>query len=1292
MMMEKVLETQLDNIHETVTSEQRSGRQDRVHSSDDDVFLTGTTPPTRRSNVATFGKSPPLMSSTSPRLAKSSSHFSDSNGKVRPHRGKTSSVDDRLQGTFMHPAVSASALTSGTTTTSTSTAVPVSEADPVHCSAINSNEKHDKTGESSPTNTGYLPDHSYGGATYCRQSRPRGSIFDDLLFEIYDQWYDSYRDSFDSDTFTEYSSAAEIPHYYTTARWEYNLESEDRRIKKFSRAYLENQGVEKLKEIESGLRYDINQMSARLVRQLKRRDHRIAKLNCNFDLVTAFLQASSLKRRIDTRIKFSIEPPLVGENAYEQWVDAMKGVARLPLGIPEEFRRKVWLSLADHYIKEIHLDWEKTVRFAFNDRCNPDDNKLGLQIVKDLHRTGCRSFSGHDNEEERAVLKRVLLAYARWNKNVGYCQGFNVIAALLLDVFDRREDEALKVMVYLIDHVLPDSYFANNLRALSVDMAVFRDLLHWKFPYLSQHLENLQKAAQEEASGLIKPIPFIQQFESGAIYEPPLTNVFTMQWFLTLFATCLPKKTVLRLWDSILLEGSEILLRAALVIWNKLSKRILMVGSADEFYTLMGELTQEMVSGDKFSPEKLIKAIYSISPFPFPQLSELREKYTYNIRPFSGTANSGKKVNQFDGGVSISDDDLDEEDMEAIRCFTGLFNLQSLNSANKAKGLEGDVTSTANSNCNDISMVGPGIYGMPSVTDSNNLTVNRSSAYMTRMTTDLSALKKQYQRLRQRQAQAHIILSAANTYQQKSHTDFITPTIESPKAMNHLFIGRNALKKHKNRFITAGPRIACQVPSGSVPGKAASLSGKFRSKSFDSHFDPNQSCQPTETQKTNCSRRSNSENTRLPDALQRLQSADNHKLSSSSQDSLPQDDTSGGGTSASVATAVVDLASDTTSSKDDTTAVEDTDAGDSSLADSVTASQENPQATSVENLAHTADISIKDSQENLNLTDPHSVSELLHSISEISANNSEDPDPTQNITNLETPTTDPASISNGPPQTVDSGPTITSASCHVANGNEDNDHNQHSLIAFDNVPEHLEDASLVVTPVSHLEDSDAKNSLEEQVSQLLRSPSLDSCNNLDFSALSEASDEVSSLASFFETNSENFKVSGDDEKTPLSLSPSELSWETVPNPPPSKERFRSHSCCSPDTLSPTEKIGIKFGVARINGDSWCHQNMMEYTRSMRRRSTKSECQLPSNNYSTNSNSLESLNSFTTDSKFSSRTVNPKTLAQQSAADPSVYLNRHCAVNGLKLGMYKPSMLVRVNKKQKPSLQRTFSKS
>ncbi|XP_021369898.1 TBC1 domain family member 30-like isoform X2 [Mizuhopecten yessoensis] len=501
------------------------------------------------------------------------------------------------------------------------------------------------------------------------------------------------------------------------------------------------------------------------------------------------MNGSKRKTGIDTRLRFSLEPPL-GDSAFDQWKDAMQAVSRLPLGIPDGFRRKVWISLAENHIKELRIDWEKTVRFVFNERSNPDDNTLGLQIVKDLHRTGCSGFSGQDNEEERAVLKRVLLAYARWNKTVGYCQGFNVIAALLLEVMERKEDDALMVMIYLIDHVLPDSYFANNLRALSVDMAVFRDLLGLMFPKLSKHLDYLQYAAQDKTT--------------GANYEPPLTNVFTMQWFLTMFATCLPKAVVLRVWDSILLEGSEILLRTALAIWGKLSKRILSVGSADEFYSLMGLLTQDMMEGKIFDADALIKFIYSCAPFPMQQLPELREKYTYNIRPFS-SAGGTKKGNVVGGMVLPSDeDDLDEDDLEAITCFTGI--LPGQIGQGKSKGAEGDL-SGPNA---DISSVGPGAYGAG--LDSSAL--SNSNLYLERMSTDISSLKKQYARLKHRQTQAHIILAAASAKQQ-AKTKFITPKIESPKAINHLFVGKGFVGG-KNKMVAEGPRIATAYPQATI--------------------------------------------------------------------------------------------------------------------------------------------------------------------------------------------------------------------------------------------------------------------------------------------------------------------------------------------------------------------------------------------------------------------------------------------------------------------------------------------
>lgn len=192
----------------------------------------------------------------------------------------------------------------------------------------------------------------------------------------------------------------------------------------------------------------------------------------------------------------------------------MKMVAQLPEGIPSEFRRRLWLTLAERHLYDRRIDWPKVERNCFSEWSHPDDAELGVQIVKDLHRTGCSLFCGQDGQENQALLKRVLLAYARWNKTVGYCQGFNMLAALILQVTDKCESDALKLMIFLIEGVLPESYFADSLRGLSVDMAVFRELLRTRLPQLSRHLDTLQNAAKEGTTS----------------YEPPLTNVFTMQW------------------------------------------------------------------------------------------------------------------------------------------------------------------------------------------------------------------------------------------------------------------------------------------------------------------------------------------------------------------------------------------------------------------------------------------------------------------------------------------------------------------------------------------------------------------------------------------------------------------------------------------------------------------------------------------------------------------------------------------------------------------------------------------
>ncbi|XP_072761058.1 uncharacterized protein [Anoplolepis gracilipes] len=429
----------------------------------------------------------------------------------------------------------------------------------------------------------------------------------------------------------------------------------------------------------------------------------------------------------DTKMRFSLSPQ-PGE--ITQWLDAMKMVAKLQGGIPPEFRKRLWLTLAERHLEKHGVDWKQAEKICFNEWSNPDDEELGIQIVKDLHRTGCSLFCGAAGRDNQAVLRRVLLGFARWNKSVGYCQGLNVLAALVLQVMDRAESSSVKVMIYLIEGVLPEGYFADNLRGLSIDMAVFRDLLRSRLPKLSKHLEALQNDAKDKAT--------------GNSYEPPLTNVFTMQWFLTLFCHCLPQEAVLRVWDLIFLEGNEVLLRTALAIWEGLSNRIMTVTSADEFYSIMGVLTREML--EFTDTNNLIKNIVSMGPLQ--GVASLRDKHRYNITPWARRLSD--------------DDDSEAEEDERVAVTAAMFNMAQRIKKDRIPSTIGALQAIAPSSDRD------------------------------RLALDISTLKQQYAKLRERQRQAHIILSAACARQ----TMVPTPT---STAMNHLLVGKNALVSGKNR-------------------------------------------------------------------------------------------------------------------------------------------------------------------------------------------------------------------------------------------------------------------------------------------------------------------------------------------------------------------------------------------------------------------------------------------------------------------------------------------------------------
>ena len=75
-----------------------------------------------------------------------------------------------------------------------------------------------------------------------------------------------------------------------------------------------------------------------------------------------------------------------------------------------------------------------------------------------------------------------------------------MLAAIILEVMEKAESDALKVMIFMIEGILPENYFSSNLRGLSVDMAVFRDLMKLRLPKLSKHLDDLQNEANDGCS------------------------------------------------------------------------------------------------------------------------------------------------------------------------------------------------------------------------------------------------------------------------------------------------------------------------------------------------------------------------------------------------------------------------------------------------------------------------------------------------------------------------------------------------------------------------------------------------------------------------------------------------------------------------------------------------------------------------------------------------------------------------------------------------------------------------
>ncbi|XP_071362451.1 carabin isoform X2 [Trachinotus anak] len=186
-----------------------------------------------------------------------------------------------------------------------------------------------------------------------------------------------------------------------------------------------------------------------------------------------------------------------------------------------------------------------------SDPCySADDITLFRQIALDLQRSfpTHRSLMGESPEaiEGQAKLFRVLIAYAKYNPQVGYSQGMSYIAAVLL--MQLGEEEAFWALTALLDK---PRYLAElfdlNLTKVQHQVKVFDQFLKHRKPKLSQHMESV-----------------------GV-----LSVHFVMPWFLTLFTSLPCWDSVLAVWDLIFLHGLSAVFRIALTIIELLEPQLM---------------------------------------------------------------------------------------------------------------------------------------------------------------------------------------------------------------------------------------------------------------------------------------------------------------------------------------------------------------------------------------------------------------------------------------------------------------------------------------------------------------------------------------------------------------------------------------------------------------------------------------------------------------------------------------------------------------------------------------------
>lgn len=201
-------------------------------------------------------------------------------------------------------------------------------------------------------------------------------------------------------------------------------------------------------------------------------------------------------------------------------------------GIPHSLRPQLWMRFSGALEKKTQseMSYKDMVKASSNDTL-----VTSKQIEKDLLRTMPSNVCfSHLNSTGIPRLRRLLRALAWLYPDIGYCQGTGVMAASLLLLME--EEDAFWMMSTIVEDLLPASYYSSTLLGIQADQRVLRTLI-------CSYLPDVDLTLKQHDIEL---------------------SLITLHWFLTLFASVVHMKILLRIWDLFFFDGSLVLFQVTL--------------------------------------------------------------------------------------------------------------------------------------------------------------------------------------------------------------------------------------------------------------------------------------------------------------------------------------------------------------------------------------------------------------------------------------------------------------------------------------------------------------------------------------------------------------------------------------------------------------------------------------------------------------------------------------------------------------------------------------------------------